>query len=135
MGFTDKFKSQHAEILAVAKEMTQELSGKADASKLRKQLSNLAGKLNFHLAMEDQALYPRLMEKKDTEANKVAAKFMKEMGGLGQTFTTYNNKWQVSAITADPSGFANETRAVFSALTQRIARENRELYPLADNAA
>jgi iron-sulfur cluster repair protein YtfE (RIC family) len=134
MGFTDKFKKQHAEILAVAKEVTQELAGKADPAALRKMLSNLAGKLNFHLAMEDQALYPRLMERKDTEANAVATRFMNEMGGLGQAFTAYNSKWQVSAITADPAGFANETRAVFAALTQRIARENRELYPLADSA-
>jgi iron-sulfur cluster repair protein YtfE (RIC family) len=135
MGFTDKFRSQHNEILVVAKEMTAELKGTADAAVLRKLLSNLAGKLNFHLAMEDQALYPRLMERKDSDAKAMATRFMTEMGGLGKVFTTYNEKWQVSVIRKDPAGFAGETQAVFAALTKRIARENTELYPLADRAS
>ena len=132
MGFTDKFRVHHNEILGVAGQITDELKGKADAGALRMLLSNLAGKLNFHLALEDKALYPRLMASNDSAANALATKFMTEMGGLGQAFTTYNNKWSVSAIRADAAGFANETRAIFTALTQRIARENRELYPLAD---
>jgi iron-sulfur cluster repair protein YtfE (RIC family) len=135
MSFTDKFKTQHNEILAIAKEMTAELKGKSDAAVLRKQLSNLAGKLNFHLAMEDQALYPRLMERKDSAAKDMAAKFMTEMGGLGKVFSTYNDKWQLSAIRNDPAGFQSETQAVFSALTKRIGRENTELYPLADRTS
>ena len=51
MSFTDKFRTQHNEILQIAKEMTAELKGEADPAILRKLLSNLAGKLNFHLAM------------------------------------------------------------------------------------
>ena len=132
MGFTDKFRIHHNEILGVAGQIVDELKGKADASALRMLLSNLAGKLNFHLAVEDKSLYPRMMEMKDSEANALATKFMNEMGGLGQAFTAYNSKWTLSAIRADGAGFANETRTVFAALTQRIARENRELYPLAD---
>jgi hypothetical protein len=132
MGFTEQFRAQHNDILGVAGQITDELKGKADAVALRKLLSNLAGKLNFHLAMEDKSLYPRLMGRQDSQANVVASRFMKEMGGLGSAFTAYNARWQVSAIKADPAGFSKETHAVFGALTQRIARENRELYPLAD---
>ena len=132
MGFTDKFRLQHNDILAAAGEITDELNGTADPAVLRKLLSNLAGKLNFHLAQEDKALYPRLMQAKDGETNAMASRFMKEMGGLSEAFATYSNRWQVSAIRSDAAGFANDTRAVFAALTQRIARENRELYPLAD---
>jgi hypothetical protein len=135
MGFTEKFRTQHSEILAIAKDMTTELKGEGDAAVLRKLLSNLAGKLNFHLAMEDQALYPRLMERKDADAKGMAKKFMDEMGGLGKVFGTYNDKWQVSAIRKDPAGFASETQAVFAALTKRIQRENTELYPLADRTS
>ncbi|MDB5859796.1 MAG: uncharacterized protein JWQ76_3485 [Ramlibacter sp.] len=135
MSFTDKFRTQHNEILLIAKEMTVQLKGKADPAALRKLLSNLAGKLNFHLAMEDQALYPRLMERKDSDAKGLAKQFMDEMGGLGKVFGIYNDKWQVSAIRNDPAGFASETQAVFAALTKRIARENAELYPLADQAS
>jgi len=135
MGFTDKFRVQHNEILQIAKEMTEQMRGQPDPVALRKLLSNLAGKLSFHLAMEDQALYPRLLGASDPKMKTMAQQFMTEMGGLGGTFAAYNGKWQVSDIRSDPTGFAEETRAVFAALGQRIARENRELYPLADAAA
>ena len=133
MGFTDKFRAQHEEILAVAREITQRLQQPGlDAPLLRKLLSNLAGKVSFHLAMEDDALYPRLKGQQDSRANQMATKFMTEMGGLAAVFAAYNAKWQVSAIKADPERFAEETRKVFGALAHRIQRENKELYPLAD---
>ena len=133
MGFTDKFRVQHDEILAIAGEITEKLKskGEPDAAALRKLLSNLAGKVNFHLAMEDKALYPRLIEA-EGKAKTMAGKFAKEMGGLAQVFTDYNNKWQTSAIKSNPAAFADETRKVFGALAHRISRENTELYPLAD---
>lgn len=134
MGFTDKFRQQHEEILAIVGELNDQLKAQADAQVLRTVLSNLAGKLNFHLAMEDKALYPRIM-KADAKANAMATKFMDEMGSLGEVFTAYNTKWQATAIRKDPAGFAAETRKVFTALGKRIARENAELYPLADKLA
>lgn len=133
MSFTDKFRQQHEEILALAGEIQKKLKTKADAQELRTTLSNLAGKLNFHLAMEDKALYPRVM-KIDAGAHAVAARFVTEMGGLAEQFIAFNNKWQVSAIRSDPDGFANAAHKIFSALGKRVARENAELYPLADKA-
>lgn len=132
MGFTDKFRTQHNDILEVAGQITAELNSTGDAAALRSLLSNLAGKLNFHLAMEDKALYPRLLDRHDSQVSALATKFMDEMGGLGQAFTAYNSKWQASAIRSEPAQFTKETQQVFAALTQRIVRENRELYPLAD---
>lgn len=134
MSFTDKFRQQHEEILGIVGELNAKLKEKADAQELRGVLSNLAGKLNFHLALEDKALYPRIM-KADAKANAMATKFMEEMGNLGDSFAAYNNKWQATAIRKDPEGFAAETRKVFTALGKRIARENAELYPLADKLA
>jgi iron-sulfur cluster repair protein YtfE (RIC family) len=133
MGFTDKFRAQHDEILAMAGGISRMLEAREpDIMAVRKQLSLLAGKVNFHLAMEDKALYPRLMERKGTRAEAMAGKFMSEMGGLAQVFGNYTSKWQPSAIRADLPGFANETRKVFGALAKRIERENSDLYPLAD---
>lgn len=134
MGFTDKFRQQHDEILEMVGELNARLKAQADAQELRGALSSLAGKLNFHLAMEDKALYPRL-RKMDAGTGQLAARFMDEMGGLGAAFSAYNARWQVSAIRSDPARFAAETREVFTALGKRIARENAELYPLADQAA
>lgn len=135
MGYTDKFKAQHDEILRAANDIVAQHKLKADAAVLRKLLSNLAGKVNFHLAMEDEALYPRLMESSDTATRSRASKFKTEMGGLGQAFADYNNKWQLTAIRSDPEGFADATRKVFGALAKRIERENAELYPLADKVS
>ena len=131
MGFTDKFRAQHEEILALVADITQELKGKADAGAMRKLLSNLAGKVNFHLAMEDKALYPRLVEQ-DAQAGKMAARFQKEMGGLAGVFGEYSSKWTLAAIKADGAGFATETRKVLGALAHRMEREDTQLYPLAD---
>ena len=135
MGYTDKFRAQHEDILQVARDITAKLQAKGDPAALRKLLSNLAGKVNFHLAMEDEALYPHLMSAGNAAAKARAGKFKEEMGGLGRVFNEYNAKWQASAIRADFDGFANETRKVFGALAKRIERENNELYPLADKAA
>jgi len=135
MSFTDKFRQQHDEILAIVGELNDQLKAKAEAQVLRGVLSNLAGKLNFHLAMEDKALYPRILKQEGKAAQALATKFMDEMGGLGEVFLAYNSKWQASAIRNDPAGFAAETRKVFTALGKRIARENAELYPLADKVA
>jgi len=134
MAYTDNFRTQHDDILRVAGEITDKLKKEPDAAVLRKLLSTLAGKVNFHLAMEDKALYPRLMETKDAGTKTLATRFMTEMGSLGGVFTAYNSKWQISAIRSDPAGFSKETQAVFSALAKRIARENAELYPLADRS-
>lgn len=135
MGFTDNFRSQHDEILALAGEIGEMLkAGEPDTAAMRKQLSLLAGKVNFHLAMEDKALYPRLLQRRGTQAEAVAGRFMSEMGGLAEVFAGYNAKWQLSAIRADLPGFGNETRKVFGALAHRIARETTQLYPLADAA-
>lgn len=135
MGFTDNFRSQHDEILAVAGEINEMLKRREpDAAAVRKQLSLLAGKVNFHLAMEDRALYPRLLQRKGTRAETLAGRFMSEMGGLADAFTAYNAKWQLTAIRADLPGFTNETRKIFGALTHRISRETSELYPVADEA-
>jgi iron-sulfur cluster repair protein YtfE (RIC family) len=135
MGFTDKFRTQHDEILALAGSITEQLARpQPDAAAIRKQLSNMAGKVGFHLAMEDQALYPRLMERKGSRTEATASKFKNEMGGLAQVFTDYNAKWQLTAMRQDMEGFSHETRKVFGALAHRITRETNELYPLADQA-
>ena len=135
MGYTDKFRAQHDEILKGAGDISDLLKQNGDPVVLRRMLSTLAGKVNFHLAMEDEALYPRLIAKGTDAVQKRASKFKTEMGGLAQVFTDYNNKWTVSAIRQDVGSFATETRKVFGALAKRIERENAELYPLADQVS
>ena len=133
MPYTDNFKRQHQELLDLVGELATRVKvNPGDAKGLRTMLSALSGKLTVHLAMEDKALYPRLMQADVDNSRGLARTFQQEMGGLADTFAQYNQKWQAGTIAADPGGFARATQELASALGKRIARENAELYPLAD---
>ena len=135
MPYTDNFRRQHQEILAIVTDINERRVPdqiKKDPRSLRMLLSSLAGRLNIHLAMEDKSLYPRLIEVNVENSKSLATAFKTEMGDLAQGFSAYNQRWHAAAIGSDPEGFARETRAVFTALAKRIARENTQLYPLTD---
>jgi len=133
MPYTDNFKRQHQELLGLVGELAAKVKADpGDAKGLRTLLSALSGKLTVHLAMEDKALYPRLLQVDADNSRGLARAFQQEMGGLADSFAQFNQKWQTGAIAADPGGFARATQDLASALGRRIARENAELYPLAD---
>jgi Hemerythrin HHE cation binding domain len=136
MARTDKFRSQHAELVQAAADFSKLLSpaqlGK-DGGPARQQLAQLAGKLNVHLAMEDKSLYPGLLRHKDPAVQAKAKKFIDEMGGIKKAFAAYSGKWpSAAAIQANAGGFVQETQALFGVLAQRIQAEDNDLYKLVD---
>jgi hypothetical protein len=136
MAATHSFKQHHVGILASARK----LAGLLDVAQLTRSaenvrgvLSELSGRLKVHLAMEDKALYPRLLTQGDAEAQRVTRRFMNEMGTLSKTFEAYVQRWpSPAAIQASPASFVAETKAIFAALQTRVGLEERDLYPLAD---
>ena len=90
----------------------------------------LASTLIGHLKTEDWVLYPSLVASADAQIASTARTFSEQMGGLAAAFIGYSDKWNANAIAADWPGYCRESRAILDALTHRIARENRELYPL-----
>jgi hypothetical protein len=90
----------------------------------------LASTLIAHLHAEDWALYPRLFDSPDPTISATAKKFNDEMGGLAAAFGLYTQRWDAISIQSDWAGFCKETGAIIEALTSRITRENRDLYPL-----
>lgn len=52
------------------------------------------------------------------------------MGGLASVFMNYAEKWGAFAIESDWPGYCRDTATIAAALTCRINRENRDLYPL-----
>ena len=92
--------------------------------------AELASTLIAHLKAEDWALYPRLMACGDTEIAGTAKAFSDEMGGLAAAFAVYTQRWVAMSIQANWHGFCLETKDIIEALSSRIKRENRELYPL-----
>lgn len=136
MSRTDNFRRQHDEILNVAKEISLSLTPDKlndQVNEVRKLLSSLTGKINVHLSMEDNALYPRMIQGNDANIKLTAQKFMTEMGEIKTVFTDYSKKWfSATSIKNSPMEFIKETKAIFAALEKRIQRENKELYPLVD---
>jgi len=139
MAKSDRFTQQHDELLALANELAATLDAdklSENASQARRVLNKLAGKLLIHLGAEDEFLYPHLLASNDEETRQVAQQFVDEMGGISKAFVGYNDKWKMAAsIQADAVGFINETKAIYTALAERIEKENTVLYPLMDKAA
>ena len=88
-----------------------------------------------HLKVEDWLLYPPLIDNPDTQIAATARAFSDEMGGLAGAYRAHCEKWNASAISVDWAGYCVECRDILDALTIRITRENRELYPLVENLA
>ncbi|NIQ08672.1 MAG: hypothetical protein GWO08_01590, partial [Gammaproteobacteria bacterium] len=64
MANTQQFRQQHDDLLTIATKMAESFdvdSLSRDAKEMRALLSELAGKLKVHLAMEDKHLYPKLL--------------------------------------------------------------------------
>ena len=125
-------REEHAVLVWLVGRLAEIISQPAAPSQL--ELFNLRRELSAtliaHLKAEDWVLYPRLIESGNAEVAAVANAFNEEMGGLSQAFFAYNNKWNATTIGADWPGYCRDTQAIVDALTCRITRENRELYPL-----
>lgn len=93
---------------------------------------NTASLIKFHLAAEDQVLYPRLATSGVPEVEQLSTRYQDEMQGLAEAFGEFVVRWRVPArLRADPDGFRNDANTVLKALYERLQREDRELYPAA----
>lgn len=133
---TASFREQHKEMLAIAGEISKGLNAEAlkkDASSVRTLLSRLAGKLGVHLAMEDNALYPALVNHQDADVRNMANGFVREMGGIKKVLDAYTRKWATATLIQNGAAdFVKETKELFTALAGRIKKEDNELYAVID---
>lgn len=137
MRATDTFRKHHEDILSVAGEIGALLTEDkvvAESKTISRLLAKFAGKLKGHLVMEDQVLYPKLLDHADPHINNMASRFMKEMGGIAETVEQYCTHWGASdSIAADPKNFIVQTNRLFGALQRRIDSEDNILYPALDS--
>lgn len=136
MAATQRYRAQHAELLALADQIST-LIGDGDVAfspvAVRSLVSVLAGKLSIHLAMEDKTLYPSLMAHSDPDVRALATSYSKEMGSLADEFTQFNRRWLTAAqIAKAPTEFIGEATIIIAALRKRIEKENDRLYKLVD---
>ena len=91
----------------------------------------LTSALIKHLKAEDWVLYPELLASDDPVVASTARLFSSEMGGLAQAYSAYAERWGPYTIACDWEGYRRETTDILEALTERITREDRDLYPKA----
>lgn len=136
MSYTAPYRRQHEELERVVSQIWEKLTFEQvlrDPESIVQLLASLADRLNVHLAMEDNALYPRLMHSANPATSETAHHFQQEMGGIRAVFTRYAEKWNsADQLMRAPTAFIAETRSLFAALERRILRENTILYPMAD---
>lgn len=85
-----------------------------------------------HLTSEDWLLYPSLLQSSDYLIAGTAQTFIDEMGGLLADYKAWSAKWPAVKIHEEWKLFVFETRELLDALSNRIERENNELYALVE---
>lgn len=104
-----------------------------DPEACRSGLAKLAGVLKIHLAMEDNALYPRMLAHTDAAVRQTASEYQKSMGQLAPAFETFYEKWRrYGEIESAPDEFIAAWRAIADALKKRMDLEDANLYQVAD---
>ncbi|MDQ3143351.1 MAG: hemerythrin domain-containing protein [Pseudomonadota bacterium] len=105
-----------------------------DAYPIALQLARWTGLLRAHLASEYEWFYPALIASPNSETAATARAFQTEMGHLAERLEAFDRRWSSSAVIgAGFSRFHREAFALFAAFDQRISREDRTLYPMAES--
>ena len=99
------------------------------AEQIADRINHLSGMLLMHLASEDKYLYPALLASNNSEIKTLTEKYMKEMGSIAASYTSLKEKYHTpSAILENTPEFITSAMAIIPAITERIAREENELY-------
>ena len=83
-----------------------------------------------HLKAADRMLYPRLLVSDEEGIATVARSFGEQMGGLAELYANHCRRWGAEAMAANWAAYCSDSRELIDALTTRIRRERRELFPL-----
>lgn len=136
MARTSNLRAQHDAVEVMIDQIFADIDhyrSDKDAFPLTLKLARLAGILRTHFALEDEILYPSMIESDHREAAVTARVFRTEHGNLASQFERFIDRWSKSAaIAASLRQFEFEAGMLFATLRDRIDRENRELYPLAE---
>lgn len=129
---TDGLRKQHQEIRALLTELQALLvnreSAVSESLQIRKLLTQLYGKVQIHLSMEDNILYPKMIKGFDPELSQMAQDFQAEMGAIKKAFSAYIQLWTTDHIQAYAQEFISQSAEIFLRLNRRIDAENDQLF-------
>ncbi|MFZ2997013.1 hemerythrin domain-containing protein [Sphingobium sp.] len=122
---------EHNELGAIALQLRGFVTRQvADIEAVTRERWRLGYRLAIHLAREDRHVYPELKRHTDAQIAAMATTYEAEMGNLDQQYRDYMARWNSDGIIAKWDSFCDETLAILEALENRIAREEKNLYPL-----
>jgi hemerythrin superfamily protein len=136
VGVTDVLKEQHKEILELAEKLSScmnlnEIS--RNASGVRDLLSEYSRILTYHLTLEDEALYPALVNHTDEYIKTRAMDYLDKLSGLKHIFTEYLDRWPTAeSVQVHPDEFIRETAEILEVISFRINLEESDIYQLVD---
>lgn len=110
--------------------------GDPSAFPLSLDLSRLAGVLRIHFSLGDRHLYPFMITSGQPQTAEIARGFQREICNLGRRFDRFMQRWSTSsAIASDMPQFRCDAEVMVTAIRDRLQRERRDLFPLADALA
>lgn len=131
-----QLQNQHEACLAIVQDIRSRaahIADRAAAVEITLMLARLTGILRIHLALEDEILYPALRKSNDIRTAEIGERYWREMGGLADVFLDFVDRWKrADVLLAEQTRFRSEAAGVFKALAERIEREHREVYPMAE---
>lgn len=133
----EKLKNDHHSILESVTELRKLIQAgvSENAIVIAKMIVSMSSAIKLHLAAEDQALYPVIVNSADPATSEIGKKFQAEVGGIAAAYMEFAGMWNLSdKVAENPGGFREHANSIFKALHQRIQLENRELYPLVERA-
>lgn len=100
-------------------------------NEIAQSINTISGKLKIHLLNEDKYLYPYLLNSSDTALNTFGKKYNEEMLEVTKVYEGYKSKYNTATkIKQNIVGFKEDTKQIFGVLSNRVDREERELYQL-----
>jgi len=130
----DQMKEAHKTIYASMEEIDKMLTDiEGNAAQIAKGISRMAGTLKIHLGNEDRYLYPTMLKNEDATLQKKAKEFQSEMGGLSQEFMAFKDNYNTQPkIIKNLSTAEKDIKQVFNKINERMHKEDKDLYPLAE---
>jgi iron-sulfur cluster repair protein YtfE (RIC family) len=132
MAYFEQLMREHDGLEALARDLlTRAGASETDISEIVEVRTRLAVSLANHLAKEDGAIYPQLVNHGDYQVAQIARRFIDEFADIATVWGNYLDHWTADRIAGDLAAFQDVTTAVITRLRDRIAMENAQLYPLA----
>jgi DUF438 domain-containing protein len=133
MNPTSKFRAQNDRLLEMVSSISDSLNASTideEADRIAQLLVRLGRRIDVHFAQEHRSLFPHYLKSGNRRLQALARSFIDETTGFEATLRDYLRRWaSPHSMEADPETFLRETEALLRTLSDRIERENRQLYP------